>query len=70
MDFRTNCCHSRWLVMPFGLSNAPTTLQSLMNQIFQHALRKYVLVFFDYILVYSATWKDHLTHLELVLQAL
>jgi hypothetical protein len=41
-----------------------------MNQIFQHALRKFVLVFFDDILVYSTTWKEHLQHLESVLQVL
>jgi hypothetical protein len=41
-----------------------------MNQIFQHALRKFVLVFFDDILVYNTTWKDHLKHQESVLQVL
>jgi len=68
--FRTHNGHYEYLVMPFGLSNAPSTFQAIMNAIFQLYLRKFILVFSDDILIYSPTWKMHLHHVTQTLEIL
>ena len=68
--FRTYQGHYEFRVMPFGLCNAPSSFQATMNQLFQPYLRKYIIVFFDDILIYSKTMHDHLLHLETAFQVL
>ena len=59
-----------YLVMPFGLINAPTILLYYINRIFRPYLDQFVVVFIDYILIYSKTREEHEQHLRIVLQIL
>jgi hypothetical protein len=68
--FTTHMEHFEYVVMPFGLTKAPTTFQTLMNKVLAEFLRKFTLVFFDDILVYNTSLSEHVTHLRTILQGL
>ena len=65
--FRCHFGHYEFLVMTFGLTNAPATFQSYMNHTFKAQLHKFLLVFFNDILKYSKTWEEYLRHFDEVL---
>jgi hypothetical protein len=65
--FQSHNGHYVFKVMAFGLTGAPATFQHAMNASLAPVLRKFALVFFDDILIYSPTLSEHLVHLDTVL---
>ena len=68
--FRTWYGHYEFLIMMFGLTNAPAAFMDLMNRVFRPFLDWFIVVFIDDILVYLKDWEDHDMHLRLVLETL
>ncbi|KAA0054781.1 ty3-gypsy retrotransposon protein [Cucumis melo var. makuwa] len=68
--FRSRYGHYEFIVMSFGLTNAPAVFMDLMNRVFREFLDTFMVVFIDDILIYSKTEAEHEEHLRMVLQTL
>src|SRR4030095_9490131 len=68
--FRTRYGHFEYLVMPFGLANAPATFQNMINDILRDLLDQGGVAYLDDILIYSESEEEHITLVSEVLQRL
>ncbi|XP_070023064.1 uncharacterized protein [Nicotiana sylvestris] len=68
--FRTRYDHYKFLVMSFGLTNAPATFMDLMNRVFRPYIYSFFIVFIDDILIYSRSLGEYEQHLRVVLQTM
>lgn len=68
--FRTKYGHYEYLVMPFGLRNAPATFQAFINSVLRPFLEKFVILYLDDILIFSKNLEEHHNHVHQVLEKL
>ena len=70
ITFHTRYGYYEFVVLPFGLTNAPAAFMDLMNRVFKPYLDSFVIVFIDDILIYSKNKAEHEEHLKITLQTL
>jgi hypothetical protein len=68
--FKTKQGLFEWLVMLFGLCNAPTTFMHVMNDVFKHFLDDFVIVYLEDIIIFRGTWDENVRHVKQVLDTL
>ena len=59
-----------WLVIPFVLTNAPTTFRRLMDDVLRPFTNYFVVVYLDDVLIFNITWEEHMQHIQQVLSTL
>ena len=66
--FETKYGLSEWMVIPFGICNAPTTFMRVMNDVLRPFADDFILVYLDDILIFNNSWEEQIKHVKQVLE--